>query len=197
MSNCKINKIEANPKPCGCGTITNDLQKKSKKLNIDLLYIDMDVCTRCKGTEQNLKEAIHDVENLLINVGYNVHVNNILIETIEAAEVHQLTSSPTIRINGRDIQLHNKETSCSSCSTITGENVDCRVWIFEDNEYTEAPKPLLIEAILKEIYGSVSPTEQPNEPYELPENLKQFLKAKQQAKQMECCHTKKDNHCCS
>ncbi len=63
-------------------------------------------------------------------------------------------SSPTIRVNGQDLALEVRESHCSSCSAISGTETYCRVWDFEGREYKAAPKALIIEAVLKTVYGS-------------------------------------------
>ena len=40
-----------------------------RKLEIELLYLDLDVCTRCQGAEKNLEEAISDVKGVLEATG--------------------------------------------------------------------------------------------------------------------------------
>lgn len=90
------------------------------------------------------------------------------------AEAHKFLSSPTIRINGQDIQLEVKESLCESCGDLCGDVVDCRVWIYQGLEYTVPPKGMIIEAILKAVYGG-QPEEVPSaEQYVMPENLKNF-----------------------
>ena len=161
------------------------------------MYIDLEVCTRCKGTEENLNEAITEIANLLKTIGYDVRVNKILVENEEQAEALHFASSPTIRINGKDIQLIAKESNCDTCSSITGSNVNCRVWIYNGKEYTEAPKSLIMDAILKEIYGAgQNREERRKEPYVIPENLKRFFTAKREVKHKDCCTKGQSAECC-
>ena len=94
------------------------------------MYLDLSHCTRCQGTESNLEEAIVDVAKVLELTGVEVVVNKIHIDSEEKAIQYQLESSPTIRINGKDIQLETRESKCESCGDLCGEEVDCRVWVF-------------------------------------------------------------------
>lgn len=80
-------------------------------------------------------------------------------------------SSPTIRVNGRDIALEVKESSCKECGDLCGDSVDCRVWVQDGIEYTELPKSMIINAILKEVYNGHSSIPLTNEKYEIPQNL--------------------------
>lgn len=198
MSNSRINQIKTSDS-CGCrsGSQTESVQQERKQLTIDFMYIDLEVCTRCKRTEENLNDAIAEVANLLKTIGYDVRVNSIFVENEEQAEALRFVSSPTIRINGKDIQLTTKESNCDTCGSITGSNVDCRVWIYEGKEYTEAPKPLIINAILKEVYGAGQNTEEGREePYVLPENLNLFFTAKREDKHKDCCTNGGSVQCC-
>lgn len=56
-------------------------------------------------------------------------------------------------MNGRDIQLEVKESLCDSCGDLCGDTVDCRIWVYQGKDYTIPPKAMIIEAILREVYG--------------------------------------------
>lgn len=150
-------------------------KQERKHIVIDFLYLDLTVCTRCQGTENVLEEAIGDVSQVLEAAGIDVIVNKINITSREQAVLYKFVSSPTIRINGRDIDVDLKETLCESCGDLCNENVDCRVWLYEGVEYTEPPKPLIVNAILKEVYGDSKSVEEKE--YILPQNLEVFFGA--------------------
>jgi O-phosphoseryl-tRNA(Cys) synthetase len=68
-----------------------------------------------------------------------------------------------------------KESLCESCGDLCGDDVDCRVWVYQGNEYSVPPKAMIIEAILKEVYGGshhIRPAAEPE--YVIPENLRHF-----------------------
>lgn len=160
---------------CGCGCQASGCcaPKKPEPVVIDFLYLDLSVCTRCQGTEDVLREAIADVEQVLNAADLHVMVNKILIDTKDKAIEHKLMTSPTIRVNGQDIDASVKETQCESCGDLCGDDVDCRVWIYNGEEYTVPPKALIVNAILKAVYGDVQPTGETQ--YTLPDNLKKFF----------------------
>lgn len=89
-----------------------------KQLVIDLLYLDLSVCTRCQGADHNLDQAIAEVSGILKAAGFEIIVNKINISTKEMAIKHQFLSSPTIRINGIDIDLAVKESTCKECGDL-------------------------------------------------------------------------------
>lgn len=162
---------------------------EKKRMNIDFLYLDLSICTRCKGTDTILDEALADVSKVLEATGIEVVVNKVNVLTEEQAIEYQFISSPTIRINGQDIQLEVKESLCESCGDLCGDTVDCRVWVYQGTEYTEPPKAMVIEAILKEIYGDKN-HEIVKQEYALPENLKQFYSSmdkKEKPSSNGCC----------
>lgn len=155
----------------GCCDASEDTGKRS--IVIDFLFLDLSVCTRCQGTDTALDEAIAEVSKVLGATGVEVVVNKINVTTEELAIRHKFISSPTIRVNGQDIQIDVKENLCESCGDLCGDEVDCRVWVYEGKEYTVPPKAMIIEAILKEVYGGNTNKKEIQE-YSLPENLKRF-----------------------
>jgi hypothetical protein len=174
MGNCKCSSNSG----C-CSSQTNKSNQDKKLLVIDFMYIDLSTCTRCLGTENNLEAAIKEASNILIATGVDVKVNKILVESEEQAYELGFVSSPTIRINGKDIQLDVRESICESCGDICGDDVDCRVWVYQGKEYTEPPEAMIIDAILKSIYGNTN-CDNDNEGVrkEVPENLKKFFSSK-------------------
>ena len=157
---------------CGCGC-SGGCCTPEKRVVIDFLYLDLDVCDRCQGTDRVLDEAVADVKNVLEAAGYEVVVNKVLMDTKEKAIAYKLVTSPTIRINGVDIDVDVKETPCADCGDLCGDNVDCRTWVYGGKEYTVPPKALIVDAILKAVYGS--PAFQDDVPYTMPENLEKFF----------------------
>lgn len=148
----------------------------AKSIVIDFMYIDLSVCERCQGTGNTLEEAIGDVKKVLEAAGYDIKVNYIHVQTEEQAAELGFVSSPTIRINGQDIQLDVKETLCESCGQLCGEDIDCRVWVYEGKEYTVPPKPMIVNAILKHIYRNNAVQDgRRREKAEVPANLKKFF----------------------
>lgn len=188
---------------CSCGSDCCDAVRDSgsnkRKMIIDFLYLDLSVCTRCQGTEESLEEALDEVAKVLEATGYEVVVNKINVVTEELAIRHKFVSSPTIRVNGRDIQMEVKESLCESCGDLCGDEVDCRVWVYQGKEYTVPPKAMIIEAILKEVYGGEGERSEKKQEYVLPPNLKKFyaaMKEKKGDKPSPCCGPAGPAKCC-
>jgi len=160
-----------------CGDIEESEINEDDKIKIDFLYLDLNICNRCQGTDEGLDEAIADVEKVLKLTGKEVLVNKIHINNEEMAIKYKFVSSPTIRINGKDIQMEARESLCESCSDLCGDDVDCRVWIYKGKEYTIPPKAMIVDSILHEVYGDTKIFEHNKNVYELPENLRNFFQS--------------------
>lgn len=181
---------------CGPGCCGGEAPKQTnkKQVVIDFLFLDLSVCEWCKGTDKSLEDALADVSNVLQASGVEVILNKINVTTEELAIKHKFVSSPTIRVNGGDIQMEVRERLCDSCGDLCGDNVDCRVWVYNGEEYTIPPKALIIEGILKAVYGGETRMYEETE-YKLPENLKKFYAAMSE-KNRSCCSGTTGNKCC-
>jgi len=160
---------------CSCGSGCCGSEQEQKQLLIDFLYLDLSVCERCQGAECNLDEAIKEVSSVLKAAGFEIVANKINVISKDLAIKYQFLSSPTIRINGNDIELVVKESSCKECGDLCGDDVDCRVWVHEGIEYNEPPKAMIINAILKEVYGGKKTDTVKKKEYALPKNLAVFF----------------------
>jgi len=173
----------------------------SQTIAIDFLYLDLDTCTRCIATNTNLEAALSEVSQLLLAADVEVSVTKTLVQSEEQARALGFFSSPTIRLNGKDIALEFRESRCESCESCACNGiVNCRVWVFQGREYTEVPKAMIIDAILREVYGGQPVAVPAAVPFEdVPENLKHFFSGKRQLKAAEeplCCSLAEEVFCC-
>src|SRR5574340_724947 len=120
-------------------------------VDIELLYLDMDTCVRCRETGANLDAAIAQVEQDLRKEGRTVRVRRRHVTSEAEALALSFEISPTIRVNGRDIQLDWQASPCGPCTDLADcqEGVDCRTWRWEGQVHASAPVALLVEAIRK------------------------------------------------
>lgn len=158
-----------------CCPSGNCCGQPKKPLSIEFLYLDTTVCGRCKDTEKALDDAVSSAATVLNAAGYEVNVSKVNITTKELAIRHRLVSSPSIRINGKDIAAELRESRCEDCGELCGNMVDCRVWVYNGIEYTSPPKELIVDAILREVY-SAKQGELEHEAYQLPANLEMYFK---------------------
>lgn len=152
---------------------------------VDFLYLDLDSCERCGGTDQALEDALSGIAPALEAAGYRVTLNKIEITGEEIAARHRFLSSPTIRVNGRDLCLEIRENPCGPCSGLAGTSTLCRLFVCEGKEYEVPPKAMLADALLKAAFSATAQTA-PEGPYELPENLRRFFAGRKQKKNCGC-----------
>lgn len=148
-----------------------------KPVVVQLLFLDLSTCTRCRGTDSVLEEAVHDVASVAEARGAEVRVEKTHVRTAEQARALGFQSSPTIRVNGRDVGGDPRESGCKECGEICGSDVDCRVWIWEGKELNAPPKALVVDAIVRELYG-IATAPVAVMPREIPENLRKFFEAR-------------------
>lgn len=152
--------------------------RERRRVEIDFLYLDLNVCTRCKGTDASLDAALAEVSDMLRTAGFDVLVNKVNITSRELAVKYEFLSSPTIRVNGRDIEPDVKESLCDSCGDLCRGSVDCRVWTHEGVEYAVPPTELIINAILREVYADTQTSAQEKCEYRIPHNLEVFFRGR-------------------
>ena len=160
---------------CQCGSDCCGTPVAGKKVHIEFLYLDLNECERCQVTDSNLDAAVSAVAPVLAAAGYETVVDKINIVSAELAMQHKFVSSPTIRVNGRDMALEVTETLCGDCGDLCGSETLCRSWIYEGAEHDEPPTGMIIAAILRGVFGGESAAPAAEEPYVLPENLAKFF----------------------
>jgi uncharacterized protein DUF2703 len=171
-------------------------------LEIDFLFLDLTTCTRCLGAGRSLESALEVVRDVLEATGVMVEVKKVLVESEEQARALRFVSSPTIRVDGRDVALELRESSCGSeaCTDGCGDQIACRVWVHRGREYTEPPVGMIVDAILGYVYGGTpAPARSAAESFELPANLARFFAGKAAAtasKERACCPSVEQRSCC-
>jgi hypothetical protein len=170
-------------------------------IDIELLALDLNSCTRCVGTLGNIEKAIDIIKPVMEVLETQVNVNKIVVESEELARRYQFVTSPTVRINGKDIAFETLESACESCTDLCGcdDNTSCRVWRYRGEEYTEAPVGLVVESILREIFGGSRGAIDVTPAYSgVPENLRRFFRSKSGAGRLAeaCCSLAEQESCC-
>jgi hypothetical protein len=177
------------------------------QIEIEFLYLDLTTCGRCVATGAQLDDALGLLERPLADAGARVEVRKILIASAEQARALRFVSSPTIRVNGRDIAGELVESTCEADACSCGERTACRVWRYEGRDYNEAPAPLIVDAMLAELERSEILTPTVSEPHTLPANLERFFARREELstsspccglhEQAECCEPAAKADCCS
>ncbi len=154
---------------CGCDC------SFEKKVVVEYLYLDLQTCERCIGTDSILDEVMLVLTPALEIAGFTVEYKKVEMNTAEIAIQHKFVSSPTIRVNGHDICQSVAENSCGCCSDISDTDVECRVFEYNGETFEIPPKEMLAEGILRLIFSQFDGG---HGKYELPENLKSFFDGK-------------------
>ena len=173
------------------------MNKINRKINIELLALDLNTCTRCTGTDANLDKALQVIKSIAEYMDISIQLNKIVVQTVQQAKDFQFMSSPTIRVNGKDIAFETIESHCDSCTDLCAcdDGTDCRVWLYQGKEYNEAPVSMVVEAILTEIFNPQKTTaKQVN--YKVPENLKRFFASTSSKEYVQCCDDDTKETCC-
>ena len=170
-------------------------------IDIELVALDLNRCTRCVGTLDHIEKAIDIIRPVLEVMEVQVNVRKIVIESEEQARQYQFATSPTIRINGKDIAFEKLESECESCTDLCGcdEGTSCRVWRYRGEEYTEAPVRLVVESILREIFDSSREFIGETPVYSgVRENLRRFFRSKSDTRPAakSCCSPAEQETCC-
>lgn len=118
-------------------------------MKIQILYL-MD-CPWCIKTKEEVKKALKELK-------IKAKVEEILIDSKEKARKYAFVGSPTIRINGNDIEEQVKKERCIPCEQMSKRSnryvknecaCGCRVYFYKEKVYPYPPKNMIKEAILK------------------------------------------------
>ena len=156
-----------------------------KKVIVDYLYLDLETCERCVGTDSVLDQVLATLTPTLSLAGFHVDYHKTEMKTAEIAAQHRFVSSPTIRVNGQDICPSVAENSCGCCSDISGTDVSCRVYEYHDETYEVPPAEMIAVAFLQAVFGQMKADSTDGE-YELPKNLKEFFEGKKRKSGCSC-----------
>lgn len=143
-----------------------------REIAIDFLYLDLNTCERCKATDTSLHDALAILSGVFYALGYSANVNKVNIQTREQAEQYRFLTSPTIRLNGVDICEEVAESDCADCGDLCGGSVDCRVFTYEGKSYEQPPTAMIVDGILRVLYGNSNSEDMP---YVMPDNLKNYF----------------------
>ncbi len=153
------------------------------KIVIDFLYLDLQSCGRCIGTDKILEETISALTPIMELAGYSIEYHKVEMSTATIAAEYRFLSSPTIRVNGQDICSTVTENNCGCCSDISGDDVDCRVFVYKGVFYDVPPKEMLVRGILEVVFSNQKPRS--SHDYLFSNNLHKFFSGK--AKKQACC----------
>lgn len=157
---------------------TMDAAPTLRTVSIEFLFLDQSSCRRCSGTAASIDAALAAIGPVLEPTGARIALRRIHVRSVAQARETGLISSPTIRVNGRDIAPGLRESECGAGACSCGPSASCRVWHYRGHDHDAAPVGLIVDAVLAELYGGGAvPAAPPDAPYELPEKLERTLAA--------------------
>ena len=179
----------------------NEAPTSPRQITIEFLYLDLETCDRCIGTDINLDVALAQLAQLLEAADLHVTMRKTQVTSEHQARELRFMSSPTLRVNDRDIALELRESTCGAEACACNGNIDCRVWVWHGQEYTAAPSAMIVDAVLREVYhGSGHLAAEPAKQGDVPENLRRFFAStsnQQPANEVTaCCAPTEQATCC-
>lgn len=127
----------------------------SKKILIEFLYFDMSRCIRCQMSDTSLEASLTHLKDAIAELKLDVEVKKISITSEEEAKKHGFVTSPTIKINGEDIEKiitgnpRVTKSYCGSCSSVCNKDTECRTFTYDGKTYEYIPRKMIVEAITR------------------------------------------------
>ena len=162
---------------------------------IDVLSLDLETCRRCRGTEINLDSALSEVASVLDAAGLDVALRKTRVASPEQARAAGFISVPTLRVDGQDIAFALRENNRGECGEACAcAGSDCPVWLWQGEEHTVAPRAMIVDALLRAVYGSAAAGRAA-----LPQNLEGSIAAQARlpAERAACCSPRAQATCCA
>lgn len=123
-------------------------------MKLQILYI-LD-CPWCVKTKKLVRESMREL-------GVKAGIEEILIDSDEKAKEYNFTGSPTVRINGKDIQEEVSKAQCLCCEELA-ESLEkvtefvkqecrcgCRIYFYKGKQYPYPPKDMIKNAVKKNL----------------------------------------------
>lgn len=149
---------------------------------VDFLYLDLTVCDRCQGADKRVERAVELCSPVLAACGFKLVLNSVNVRDERMAKRYRFASSPTIRVNGRDICPTIEENDCGCCSDLSDSDVACRIFPFNGTHYEVPPTDMIVRGIVEAVFGEGALADEreaaADEPFEVPENLVTFFRGR-------------------
>lgn len=129
---------------------------------LEVLYLDAQTCDPCRATTDAVDIAATALAEQLRTQGRTLTVRQVHVTDPEQARELGFVSSPTVRVDGVDIELGVHEQLCGSCSALAGEQVDCRTFEWQGVRYPSPPAEMIAYRVLEHLAGAL-PTQPSNE----------------------------------
>jgi hypothetical protein len=118
-------------------------------VTVEFLYLDRETCERCRVTEAAVESALAAVRPALSLAGASVVLDRVHVDSAATADAVGFAVSPTVRVDGRDVQPDFETADCGCAGEGT---VPCRVWRDDGRRRERAPVGLVVDAVLRAAY---------------------------------------------
>jgi FAD/FMN-containing dehydrogenase len=120
---------------------------------LEVLYLDQDTCEPCHRTTDAAESAAAALSEHLREQGRTLEVRTIHVTDVEQARALGFVSSPTVRVDGVDIELAVREQSCATCGHLAGEPIACRTFLWQGVPYSSPPAEMITYRVLEHLAG--------------------------------------------
>lgn len=120
-------------------------------VTIELFALDTERCSPCRAALANVEEAALQIGRSLDPARHAVSTRVVRLGSPAEARRLGVVSSPTVRVNGRDIALGVDEQDCPSCGDLAGTAVSCRTFSWRGAQYDHPPVGLIVEAVKRHL----------------------------------------------
>lgn len=93
------------------------------------------------------QEALGEIKEALEELGFSAEVEVILVDNPEKAQAYKFLGSPTIKINGLDLEAGRGDRPVAPTATENFSLSACRTYIYEGSLYHYPPKEMLLEVL--------------------------------------------------
>jgi UDP-N-acetylenolpyruvoylglucosamine reductase len=133
------------------------------RVQIELLYLDAETCDPCRATIVSAERAASELREALAGRGVEVDLRLTHVSDPEQARALGFVSSPTVRVDGREIAVDVEEAHCGTCSENAGEPIACRTVSYAGERHDHAPTAMIVEAVLAHLRGAELPAPAPGD----------------------------------
>ena len=150
----------------------------TKRVRIELLYLDAETCDPCRATVASAERAAQELREALADRGIEVELDLTHVTDPVQARALGFVSSPTVRVDAREIALGVQEAHCGTCSANAGEPVACRTVSYEGERLDHTPTAMIVEAVLAHLRGGELPLPPAvDEDADAPTSVERYLRA--------------------
>lgn len=122
---------------------------------LEVLYLDAQTCDPCRATTDAVDVAATALTEHLRGEGRTLIVRKVHVTDPGQAHALGFVSSPTVRVDGVDIELDVQEASCATCSSLAARPVNCRTFEWQGMRHPAPPAEMIVHRVLEHLAGTL------------------------------------------